>query len=150
MSISYSELAPVLRSVLSVLRAFAQISEGTGSGSSLPVLQFEALHFLSINLDATTKDVARELGLSMPAMSQLAKRLIKSKLVERAYTQKDKRITKLRITPIGSLEYKRLLIYLNDNLKKIFNNITDTELETYIALNKRLLENIRSLVNTSN
>lgn len=145
MSISYSELAPVIKNALSALRGISQLSSAASIGCTPSILQFEVLNFILENVDPTTKQVATELGLSMPSMSQLAKRMLKAKLIERGFSEKDKRTVRLKMTSIGRLEHKRLLIYLNNNLKTLFNGINELDLDKFLEINSILSKNIKAL-----
>ena len=73
-----------------------------GRPAGLPVSQFRALRFVRRNPGAQMSALADHLGMSRPAASQMADRLVRAGLVTRSTHPVDNRRVELRLTESGS------------------------------------------------
>ena len=89
--------------------------------------------------DASIKDISGMLGMSSSAVTQLVDGLVKSGYVLRQDDPKDRRSVQLEVSPkgkkqIGVMREKRI-----NQMSKLFDALSDSELETYLQLHKKII-----------
>ena len=89
--------------------------------------------------DASIKDISETLGMSSSAITQLVDGLVKSGYVLRQDDPKDRRSVQLGVSPkgkkqIGVMREKRI-----NQMSKLFDALSDSELETYLRLHKKII-----------
>lgn len=98
------------------------------------------LGYLRRNSKSRPSDVAKELGLTPSAVTQLTEKLVKRQLVVRSTDKNDRRIVYLEITNAGEKILKEAHESGQILRKKLFEKLTDEErqqlLHIYQKLNK--------------
>jgi len=87
-------LPPAMRSVRAQMRS--------GRAASLSVPQFRILLFVRRRPGSNLSAVAEQLGVSLPAASQLVRRLVRAGLLDRQVRPEERRHIELRLTPTGA------------------------------------------------
>ncbi len=93
----------ILETVPAAMRAIrGQMRPGRGAAGSIPsVAAFRLLIYLRRHPGTSLSPVAEHLGVSLPAASQLAERLVQAGLVSRTSNARERRKVELRLTSAG-------------------------------------------------
>ena len=81
---------------------------------------------------------AKELGISLPAMSQLVVQMEEKGWLERSKSKKDRRRSVLLITSEGESLLQKLKDTRIDQVSKLLEVLTDEELENFRNLHKKI------------
>src|SRR4051812_35102636 len=91
-----------------VQRQIMPIKANSAAAQGLSRPQAEALHLLSCRECATIKLVAKLLGISSSAATQLTEGLVQMGLVTRTESKEDRRVVEVRVTPEGQAKVNDL------------------------------------------
>lgn len=94
-------------------------------------------------------DMARALQVEMPLITTTARALIQKGLLRSDQHSKDKRSKVLTLTPAGMAEVSEVEAYLESNLCKLEEGVSQSELSTYFQLLQTLSRNATSLARTT-
>lgn len=114
-------------------------------GGHLPRIthsQWGALMSIERSGESTVRDVAKTLGVTSSAATQLVDGLVQSGYVQRQASPKDRRTVILTLTKktkvqVDNMKKERLRKFL-----KFFEVLDDREFNQYIALNKKIVERL--------
>ncbi|MFO0971558.1 MAG: MarR family transcriptional regulator [Candidatus Saccharimonadales bacterium] len=109
----------------------------------LPHAQGEALFCVFHNNEVTVSELAGFLGVTPSAATQLADALVQSSYIERLVDQRDRRVTKLKLSQKGEAALKELKRAKLTKLNQILAPLSDSELETLASLLKKLSQSIQ-------
>jgi DNA-binding MarR family transcriptional regulator len=93
--------ADTLLATLPLLMRFVRGHMRARRGVGLTVVQVRALIFVNQNVDPSMSDLARHIGLSLPAACRMVAGLVRRKLMARRSPPEDQRRVVLRLTPRG-------------------------------------------------
>lgn len=66
--------------------------------SDMPIAQLRCLNAVAGGEGRKMREVARELGMKLPALSQIVERLVQRAMLERRSDPRDRRVTRLHLT----------------------------------------------------
>ena len=102
--------------------------------------QWGVLMFVEQNGKSSVKDVAKVLGITSSAATQLINGLVESAYIRREISKNDRRATTLTLsnrtkTQVGKMKKEGLKKFL-----EFFEVLNDKEFNQYILLNKKIVE----------
>ncbi len=96
-----SEKTPIGDMFFRVMRAMMFDEEPIAVLDALPLAQMRLLWTVRHQSEATMKDLSERLNVSQSTVTQLAERLVKRGLAERIADPTDRRVVRLRLSPLG-------------------------------------------------
>lgn len=101
-----TELQALTTALLRVARVVLLHAEVHSPLSEIPLAQLRCLNAVARNEGRKMQEVAFELEIKLPAMSQIVERLVRREMLERRADPSDRRVTRLHLTD----ESRQLLI----------------------------------------
>jgi DNA-binding MarR family transcriptional regulator len=124
------------------------LNDSFGMGSTHPnvarstMLQHQILLYLLDNPGISVKILANKFLMSSASIAQLLNRLENRKFIKKVQDNKDKRITHLYITKIGTDEIKNLKMLLFKKASQILKFIPEEDLRNMVRIQKNLLHQL--------
>lgn len=97
-------------------------------------MRLETLRYIGNNKGVTMQDVAGYLRTTAPSVTSLVAGLIRRKLVLRQRDDKDKRITRLRLSPEGKALLKAYEKGSSALMKEIFSRLDTDDVRTLVRI----------------
>jgi DNA-binding MarR family transcriptional regulator len=114
----------------------------SGQNSLVTYSQWFILAIIEQNRDIGITEIAKLIGISPSATTQLVDGLVDNKYVERKADLKDRRALCLKLSDKG----KKYIIGRKEEhmgkMVKLFDVLSNKELATYLKLNKKILTNV--------
>lgn len=104
--------------------------------------QWGALMFIEHGGESTVKDVAKALGITSSAATQLIDGLVASGYVERREDSKDRRKVTLTLSKTTRSHVVKMKKQVMKGLLKTFEILDDREFNQYLALNQKLVQGL--------
>ncbi len=101
--------------------------------------QWGVLMLIEQNGWSTVKDVAKTLGITSSAATQLVEGLAKSGYLMRETSKEDRRIVTLTLSKKSKKQIIAMKKHVLERFLKIFKALNDREFEQYLALNKKIV-----------
>src|SRR3989338_5172757 len=101
-----------------------------------------ALFTISQSKDTGIKEISKMLCTSSSAATQLVNELVKQGYVIRRTNSKDKRALHLEVSKKGHAQILKTKLQHSKIISSLFSSLTNRELKNFIALNKKILNNI--------
>ncbi|HSX42793.1 MAG TPA: MarR family transcriptional regulator [Candidatus Saccharimonadales bacterium] len=119
-------------------------------GRMVPIsrAQLELLTLIHYARSIRAKDIARQLYMTPGAVSQLAEGLAEQGLIIRRTDEKDRRIQWLEVTQKGESLLQDVEMRRREIMQPIFQELTDEELEVWIIIQQKLVEQFQSALHT--
>jgi len=137
-----SKEKPVCESVISIEKHLRRIDymiriEGREilKDFNITVPQFTALQFLIYNKGLTIGELSQKMGLACSTITDLVDRMEKNNLVVRKKDEKDKRVVRVEVLPIG---YEIVEKVLEKRVRFLELKMEGLELEKRVALSEGL------------
>jgi len=105
--------------------------------------QWLVLGTIYVHKCETITDIAKLLGISSSAATQLVHELEKKEYVKRSPGEKDKRYTRIGISEKSRKILEEIQKKNSVKLLEIFGVLSEKEFETYITLNKKIVVHIQ-------
>jgi len=105
--------------------------------------QMLVLHMMKHRGTSSVKDVAEALGITSSAATQLVDGLVKSGYVERETNTSDRRMVTLTLSEKSAAHMEVMKKQFFPEILKVFDVLTDTELEQLVALHRKVAESFR-------
>jgi len=86
----------------------------------------------------SVKDLAREVGVTSGAVTQLTDGLVAKGLMTRVENADDRRLLLLKLTPEATENFCEFRLQYLDSLDPIFTDMNDTELEDLVTLLRKV------------
>ncbi len=115
----------------------------TGGYAKIPRVtasQWGVLMMIEEHSGGTVKDVAKALGVSSSAATQLIDGLVANGYVVRDEDTEDRRKVILKLSKKTKKQVERMKIERTKNLLKLFKVLSDKELDQFILLNKKIIK----------
>ncbi len=93
--------------------------------------------------NSTVNDTARALKMTGSAVTQLVNGLVKSGYIKRAADPEDRRAIRLTLSAESRKKIQEFKKKRIDMMLKMFEALTDSEFEHYVALNKKILSSLK-------
>lgn len=117
--------------------AYGKILDSDLSGSQVYMMQL-----LQSEGPKKSSELAELLEISLPAITNLANKLVRKGYIERNVPENDRRVTMLQITAEGS----QVLVQTNDKYATLtdtlWSGFTQEELSQLLHFNKRMFQNL--------
>jgi len=110
------------------------------------ILRLEALRYIAEKKNPLMKEIADYFCITPPSATSLINPLVKSGMLERIYDKNDRRAIRLSITLKGRKELKKGFDKINNNMKKILNQLNINEQRNLI----KILEKLSKIYENSN
>ncbi|GMQ64306.1 MarR family winged helix-turn-helix transcriptional regulator [Vallitalea maricola] len=105
-------------------------------------VQWIALYYLGKNKSISQVDLAKKMNIKSSTVVRLIDRMERDGYVKRVKDSNDRRITTLELTDSG-LNLRKQLLPEGEKASKVFSkNITDEELEVFVNVLKKMVDNI--------
>lgn len=137
-----------LRNLLQIMtRRFGLLNENCCSVGDLDIslVQSQIIYEIDRQKQASMQEIASSLGLELSRFSHQIQTLIKRDLVEKTASAADKRVFVLSLTTLGKFVATAIEQRIQEQLKQITSNMTETEKETVIAGLRLLNKNMESI-----
>ncbi|CAM5783392.1 MULTISPECIES: MarR family winged helix-turn-helix transcriptional regulator [Brevibacillus] len=111
-----------------------------------PDISGSQVYMLEILQDEGTKkssDVAAQLEISLPAVTNLANKLVKKGYIKRSVSAEDRRVTLLEITPTGSDVLKRILDKYHHLTETLWSGFAPEELTQLLQHYEKMVANLK-------
>ncbi|MDD3296439.1 MAG: MarR family transcriptional regulator [Candidatus Omnitrophica bacterium] len=106
--------------------------------------QFFVLKTLDSGKSLKMKDIARNLHISLPAVTGFTNKLVKMNMLKRTYDKKDRRVIHMVLTDLG----KKTLASIEESRKKfiekIFGRLSNEERATYLKIMHKVTRDLYS------
>jgi DNA-binding MarR family transcriptional regulator len=113
-----------------------------GQAPRITPSQWGALMLIGQREETTVKDLAKSLRISSSATTQLIDGLVESGYVMRQVDDKDRRSVTLTLSRKTKSKMDKLKKERVGQLLTFFKALSDKEFDQYIALNKKILDNV--------
>jgi DNA-binding MarR family transcriptional regulator len=80
----------------------------------------------------TMTELSRNLNVTMPTMTAMVDRLVKSRMIKRERDDVDRRVVKVELTDTGRKVLKKLTKIRREEMEKILMNLNKEEMENYL------------------
>lgn len=139
MSISqfFQELSHIITDIHRLSRNILAQSEDALLQGKITFPQYIVLSLLT-SKNLKMKDIAMALGVSLPAVTGIINRLVKLKMVERAYDSGDRRVIFIALTPRGTKATKLIEEARRRFIEEIFGELNDVERNTYLSILRKV------------
>lgn len=111
--------------------------------------QWGVLMFIEQRVESTVKDVARALGITSSAATQLIDGLVVSGYVTRGTQAKDRRVVILTLSKTTKVQVDKMKKEGLQKILKFFEVLSDKEFNQYVVLNKKIVERLLQNKNTN-
>jgi len=126
-----------------VMRGFLRTQTDALAKGQITAPQYFVLDMIVSSGPMKMTDLARELSVSLPAISGLVGRMCRMKLVKRLYPEKDRRVIRVEVTAKG----KNLVKLITSQRQKMFENIFASLSERDRSEYLRIILKIRNVLN---
>jgi len=109
-------------------------------GITIP--QMLILDMLLDDYECRMSDISKSLGVTKSAITAIMNRLIKTGLIRRARSQKDRRVVRAHLTPRGARLSNKIRNYKLRLVGLLFANITRKERMQYLVILRKIQKNI--------
>ena len=92
----------------------------------------------------TTTDIAEQLGISSSATTQIVNGLVKSRIIRRMNSPRDRRKVLLYITNHGQALLEKTKLALQERLTELLTPLTNAELEELTRLQKKMIQHLNT------
>jgi len=104
--------------------------------------QWIVLSIIETHKNLGIKEISEMLGITSSATTQLVDALSENGYVQRKISKNDRRSLQLCLSKKEQKSIKKMNAHYIATMKKMFDALTDSELEAYRALHKKILSNI--------
>lgn len=132
-------LIDLAETMIRTKRALHASMRGHGRPLVVSDSQLELLSTISHYETASASSLAKTLGLTPGAISQLVESLVQLELVTRQADPADRRTQLLRVSLTGKKQLESLREHRNAVIRDIMANLTDQELHTLLQLQHKML-----------
>jgi DNA-binding MarR family transcriptional regulator len=80
----------------------------------------------------TMTELSRNLNVTMPTMTAMVDRLVKSAMIKRERDDVDRRVVTVKLTDTGRKMLKKLIRIRREEMEKILMNLNEEEMENYL------------------
>ena len=102
----------------------------------MPPSHTQVLLLLHENGTLAVSEIGKRLAISRPNMTPLLNKLIQEELIERHYSEKDRRVILISLTAEGKLLVNQYQQFILDKLKENFQTLSEEERENSFTLFK--------------
>jgi len=122
-----------------MLRGFARRESNYLSRGKITIPQLGAMEYLSTRRESPMNELARHLGVTRPAATGLADRLIAQGLVSRQGDRSDRRVVRVNLTPKGRRVLENIWSQKRRMLQQVFGRISPADRAQYLATLERVV-----------
>lgn len=102
--------------------------------------QWGVLMFVEQHGESKVKDVAKALGVTSSATTQLVDGLVESRYLIRKMHAEDRRTVTLSLSKKSKNQVEKMKKHAIGGFLKIFETLSDKEFNQYLALNKKIVQ----------
>lgn len=135
-----NKFSSFFNTMLKMRKILDQTLEDNHGDNISTMLQVQALKTIKDNSPITASELATRLQMSPSAITQMADRLVKSKLITRSTDKNDRRLILLTLTNQGEQHLALILKKMEQKANKILAPISEKELQTVVAIFENFLE----------
>ena len=96
------------------------------------------------HLDTFQKDIEKEFSINRSTTSEILKLMCKKGMIERVHVSNDARLKKIVLTDKSREFNKQMEEQMKNIHNKLVRNLTQEEIDTFILLSDKIIENIKS------
>jgi DNA-binding MarR family transcriptional regulator len=114
-------------------------SAGSAKGPRITPAQWGVLMHVEQQGKSTVKDLSQNFKISSSASTQLVNGLVRSGYLTRTASAEDRRIVTLALSKKSKKQIETMKQQILQKFLKLFEVLNDKEFDTYLALNKKLV-----------
>ncbi len=123
-----------------MMRGFARRESNYLSRGKITIPQWGVLEHLSRDREVPMNELARHLGITRPAATGLADRLIAQGLVARQGDRADRRVIRVRLTPKGRRVLDNIWNQKRRMIQQVFGQISPADRAQYLSTLERVAQ----------
>lgn len=100
---------------------------------NLTTAQIKLLTCFSDRDEHTMTALSKSLTVSMPTMTAMVDRLEAANMVKRERDTDDRRVVRVRLTPLGKKELEKLVHIRRDEMEKILMHLSEHEMKNFLV-----------------
>lgn len=137
---SLSEFADKMNEIMPVLiQEFARRQANELYKGRITLPQFLILDFLNKKGESKMTEIAHFMHVTTAAITGIVDRIMRYRYVQRVYDPDDRRIIKIKLTPLGAGLVKRVNQQRRKMIIDIFGKISQIERDNYLKILMRIL-----------
>ena len=110
----------------------------SGRQNRVTYSQWFVLGIIELGKNASIKDIAKMLGMTSSAATQLVDGLVQSGYVLRQDNPKDRRAVQLALAAKGVKQFAAMKEERMNEMARLFEALSESELQTYLRLHKKI------------
>ena len=134
--------AQLLESLHAIRNKLVADAQCALNGEHVTYSQFLVLHIVREHEGIGVKEVAKLLGVTSSATTQLVDGLVKKGFITREESPKDRRASVIRLSDKSRRGIEQKQTQLSEKMASLFDVLNDAELAKYCELNKRIVDSI--------
>ena len=123
-----------------MMRGFVRRESNYLSRGKITLPQLGVLEYLSGRTESPMNGLARHLGVTRPAVTGLADRLIAQGLVSRQGDAKDRRVIRVKLTSKGRRVLENIWSQKRRMIQQVFGRVSPANRAQYLATLERVVE----------
>ncbi len=144
MASKLADIEQLFNSMMQLGKIFSQQPIMSAEEKSLTPWQFSVLHQLADQPGMPMSELAQIKHLSKSSATQIIERLVKSGFVERANDTHDRRLIRLKLTPVGEKELETMKMVMFKKMQEVFSVLSQEDIQTLIRIQTKLIETLNT------
>jgi DNA-binding MarR family transcriptional regulator len=133
-------IAQLMESLNAIRNKLVADAHSDFDGEQIRHSQFLVLHIVRQHEGIGVKELAKLLGVTSSAATQLVDGLVKKGFITREESLQDRRVSVLRQSDEGRRRIEQKQSQLAEKMSSLFEVLSDAELAEYCELNRRIAE----------
>jgi DNA-binding MarR family transcriptional regulator len=126
--------------LLRMARAILLRNDTTSPLVDLPIAQIRCLNAVAKEEGRKMLDLAQDMDIKLPALSQIVERLVQRGMVERRADPQDRRVARIHLTSSARSAISRMRALRENRLKSALEQLSGAEIEAALAALNKLAE----------
>lgn len=144
---THSQRAKIIEEYFELMDAFKRMHAGphgvwSKQNAKVTRAQLGIMMLIERHNLTTVQAIADHLGISPSAATQMVNELVKGKFLKRTPDTTDRRKVLLALTASGKEVMNTMYADMKKMFTKLFQALTDTELKTLVALQRKMVEHL--------
>ena len=135
-------LEEVLKNLFLIKRKMMACGHSFSEKTGITHSQVQLLHIVQQNNGIGMKEIAKTLGISSSAATQLVDGLVNHNHLIRENSTDDRRALKLNLSPDCKANMSKIRRHGMEKIGELFDGLTDEELKVFSHLSCKIIENI--------
>ncbi len=128
----------MMQIVPSLMRGILKSQTDEIARGHITMPQYLVLDLIEKNGPSKMSLLAKEMDVSLPAMTGIVNRVYVLKMVDRRYVAGDRRIVNVALTLKGHNVVKKISRHRQNTIRKVFGKLNENERQTYLGIIKKV------------